>query len=716
MRISQILDKIDENQLFVPAFQREYVWKKDDAKELVASLLKEYPTGTMLTWETNHPPELKGDWEYNVTQGAVKLILDGQQRITTLYMLIRGEIPPYYSSREITHDTRNLYVNIESLELQYYKKNRMENNPLWVNLTDIFKDEIRARNVVRALEKKGELVSDERDDRINDNFKAIDRIPDREFVEQTIPVRATIKEAIDIFYVVNASGVNLTEAELALAQISGYWPQAREVFKAKLNEMAEHGFVFKLDFLVYVMLGVMHNLGSEMRRLHTPDNYPKIKDAWELLDRHTLDYVINILKTHAYVDHTKEINSVYALVPIIVYCFNKGTQPLSQEEIKKIIKWFYYSQIRQRYISQMPQKLDKDVGIVARNDHPFDELLNIIRVERSLEISTDEFIGADTRNALWGLMRWYFKSRNAVCFTTGVGIRQNMGKKYVLEWDHIFPYSLLKEAGYSRHNWMKYALAQEITNRAVLTQTANRTKSNREAHGYLAEVQDNFPDALKRQSVPLEPELWKIENFEGFLAERRRMLAQELTDFLEKITKTSDTEVETSLEDLIAEGESAYLEFKSSLRWGTKQGAVTPALEGVIMKSIAAFSNGEGGTLLIGVDDEGEILGLEHDYNSLNGSKDEFELHLRNLVNKSFGPSFAASNITVTFPRCGDQEVCQIDIKRALHPQYLEVKDKNGNKSQKFYVRNGNSSIELPLSEVSSYVQAHFNQIACAVR
>ena len=120
MRISQILDKIDENQLFVPAFQREYVWKKDDAKELVASLLKEYPTGTMLTWETNNPPELKGDWEYTSSQGAVKLILDGQQRITTLYMLIRGEIPPYYMLKEITHDTRNLYINIETMELQYY--------------------------------------------------------------------------------------------------------------------------------------------------------------------------------------------------------------------------------------------------------------------------------------------------------------------------------------------------------------------------------------------------------------------------------------------------------------------------------------------------------------------------------------------------------------------------------------------------------------------
>jgi uncharacterized protein with ParB-like and HNH nuclease domain len=100
MKISTILEKIDENQLFVPAFQREYVWKRDDAKQLLDSLIKEYPTGTMLTWETANPPELKGPHKYDPKQGAVSLLLDGQQRATTLYMLITGALPPYYTAAE----------------------------------------------------------------------------------------------------------------------------------------------------------------------------------------------------------------------------------------------------------------------------------------------------------------------------------------------------------------------------------------------------------------------------------------------------------------------------------------------------------------------------------------------------------------------------------------------------------------------------------------
>ena len=106
----------------------------------------------------------------------------------------------------------------------------------------------------------------------NENINAVTRIRDREFPEQTIPVKASIREAIDIFYKVNASGVALTEAELALAQISGYWPQARDLFKAKLAALEKEGFVFKLDWLMYVLLGCLYHLGSDMRKLHGEEN------------------------------------------------------------------------------------------------------------------------------------------------------------------------------------------------------------------------------------------------------------------------------------------------------------------------------------------------------------------------------------------------------------------------------------------------------------
>ena len=708
MRINQILDKIDENQLFVPAFQREYRWKKANAKELISSLIREYPTGTMLTWETNNPPELKGNWQYSKEQGSVKLILDGQQRITTLYLLIRGTIPPYYTDKDITYDPRGLYINVKTQELQYYKKTIMKENPLWVDITDILQKKVRDKDIIRALEDRDGDISREDEDQISDTIHAISMIPEQDFPEQIIPVRASLREAIDIFYIVNDSGISLTDAELALAQISGYWPTAREEFKEKLTEFEKDGFVFNLDFIMYCLLGVMHSKGSDMTRLHDEKNNENIQAVWKTLRDDTLDLVFNLMRDKAYIEHTKEINSVYALIPIIVFVYHKGSKNLTESDIKKFIKWFYYSQIRQRYISQLQQKLDKDVTIATKSKQPFDELLSIIEQDRSLTISPSEFIGAGSSNALYSLMRWYFKSKGAVCFTTGVKISQNMGKKYTLESDHIFPYSLLKAMGYDMNSKYKYSLAQEITNRATLTQIANRTKSAKQPQEYLKSVKENFPSALALQSIPEDENLWKLDNYESFLVARRELLASQLNEYLGKITSTDFYVGEATLEDIIAEGESGELEFKSSLRWSYKEEKANKKLEVVIMKTIAAFSNGDGGTLLIGVQDDGEVLGLHKDYAELKGDADTFELHIRNLLNKFLG-KVTASKISITFPTANDVELCRVDVLKSDEPIFLEVVDEDKSvKEEKFYVRSGNSSQELKMSEANEYIKKNF--------
>ena len=221
-----------------------------------------------------------------------------------------------------------------------------------------------------------------------------------------------------------------------------------------------------------------------------------------------------------------------------------------------MVKWFYYTQIRTRYVSQLPQKLDRDLRTLTESESPFDELLRVIEEESRLEVMPFEFEGRAIQHPLFSMMRWYLKSRGAQCLTTGVGLRQNMGAKYQLELDHIFPYSRLKEAGYGMGNRVKYALAQEFTNRAILTQVANRRKSALKAVDYLASVRERFPKSLELQCIPEDESLWNIENYEEFLKERRKTLAARLNAFLDGITSTAEAEQPVSIEDLIAEGES----------------------------------------------------------------------------------------------------------------------------------------------------------------
>jgi hypothetical protein len=709
MKISTILDKIDDRQLFVPAFQREYVWKRDDAKALIDSLIKEYPTGTMLLWETASPPELKGSHKYDAKQGAVRILLDGQQRITTLYMLIRGNLPPYYSQSEIVNDTRGLYVNLDTLELAYYMKKRMESNPLWQNVTDIFQSKVSAFTLQAEHNKQGASFNIDELEKFNRNITAIKTINDREFPEQTIPIHANIREAIDIFYKVNSSGVALTEAELALAQISGFWPQARDLFKAKLSQMESEGFGFKLDFLIYVLLGCLHHMGSDMRKLHNEEDCERLKSVWKILDQKVLDYVVNIMRSQALVDHIDEIGSPYALVPIFVYCFDNFERHLTAIEIQKMVKWFYYSQIRTRYVSQLPQKLDQDLRLVKESNQPFDDLLQVISEERPLEIQPQEFAGRAIQHPLFSMVRWYLKSRNAVCLSTGMALRRNMGKKYQLELDHIFPFSKLKEAGYGKENRVKYSLAQELTNRALLTQEANRSKSAMDPEVYLSQVMSTFPSALELQCIPTDTSLWKIQNYEAFLEARRAMLATHLNKFLAGITVTGQGATPATIEDLISEGESDELEFKSTLRWDLREKVVNKKLEEVIVKTIAALANTQGGTLLIGVEDDGQICGLSHDYETLEEpDRDHFELHFRNVLGQQFGTGFTSQRVRTKFQEVGGQDIFQVDVTPAREPVIVQTKDKNGQPLEKFYVRNGNASHEIGMSEISAYMKERF--------
>jgi hypothetical protein len=375
-----------------------------------------------------------------------------------------------------------------------------------------------------------------------------------------------------------------------------------------------------------------------------------------------------------------------------------------------MVKWFYYSQIRSRYVSQLPQKLDRDLRTLIESKQPFDDLLQVIAEENRLEIMPIEFVGHAPQHPLFSMVRWYLKSRGAVCFTTGMSLRRNMGTKYQLERDHIFPYSRLKKAGYDKENRIKYSLAQELTNRAILTQIANRTKSDTNAADYLASVKKKFPKALELQCIPTDESLWQIENYERFLEARRELLAKHLNAFLKKITETEEVVSTVSLVEMIDKGESDELEFKSTLRWDIKEEKVNKRLEDVIMKTVAAFANSQGGTLLIGVDDSGSVLGLEHDYLSLGDvDRDKFELHLRNLLNQQFGTGVVTSKIQIMFHEVVDKEVCQIDIAPVKDPLILKLKDKNGQLNEKFYARSGNSSQEIPLSELNAYMKERFH-------
>ncbi len=163
--------------------------------------------------------------------------------------------------------------------------------------------------------------------------------------------------------------------------------------------------------------------------------------------------------------------------------------------------------------------------------------------------------------------------------------------------------------------------------------------------------------------------------------------------------------------EMIKNGETEHVEFKSSLRWDYREEKVNKILENVILKSIAAFTNAKGGTLFIGVSDDMKILGLEKDFNTLKKQDaDYFELHLRNLINNQFGIAFSNENVLMKFPDFEGNTICSIQVKASGNPVFLKIRNKDGNEVEKFYVRSGNASQEISsLKEINDYINIRFD-------
>ena len=152
---------------------------------------------------------------------------------------------------------------------------------------------------------------------------------------------------------------------------------------------------------------------------------------------------------------------------------------------------------------------------------------------------------------------------------------------------------------------------------------------------------------------------------------------------------------------LIKEGENKYVEFKSSLRYDYRQNSINKELEFVILKTLTGFMNANGGSLIIGVDENGNILGLENDYLSLKQkNKDGFELKIFQLMTE-YIDSHASFKINVSFYEFDGNEICLVDIEKSSSPVYLS-KEKN---NPVFYVRKGNATYPLSVKDAITYIQ-----------
>jgi len=163
--------------------------------------------------------------------------------------------------------------------------------------------------------------------------------------------------------------------------------------------------------------------------------------------------------------------------------------------------------------------------------------------------------------------------------------------------------------------------------------------------------------------------------------------------------KVSDLNMENELRALIAAGESATLEFKSTMRVNLKSGKKGKEIELAWLKSVVALMNSDGGIVLIGVDDDGNILGVKADKFR---SEDRLRLHFKSLINQHIGPEFSHF-INLKTVLIDESMVLIIECERVRKPVFLKV-----GKNEDFLVRSGPSSMKLTMSQMVKYLEEHY--------
>ncbi len=243
----------------------------------------------------------------------------------------------------------------------------------------------------------------------------------------------------------------------------------------------------------------------------------------------------------------------------------------------------------------------------------------------------------------------------------------------------------------------------EIANRAFLTGESNISLSNTEPAKYLAAIEHKYPGALAKQFIPQNPDLWELDRFEDFLATRRLLIVDAINERMGELLEDLEPPKVLTLEELLTAGESPILEYKSTLRWDLRKETVNTTLQKVVAKTVAGLMNFEGGTLLIGVADDGSVLGIDKDLQTLKrGDRDGFEQALLNTLHEYLGPEFI-QHIRVSFEEHETHTVCIVQVEPSPKPVYLTDKG-----SVEFYVRAGNTTRPLDVQATHDYINMHW--------
>ena len=590
MKVRTILDQIDLGSMALPEFQRGYVWNRDQVRGLMDSLYRKHPVGSLLVWVTKTEEAVaRGDG--TLAPGSVKLLLDGQQRITSLYGIIRGGPPRFFDGNEQAFTGLHFHLDDEAFE--FYAPMKMKDNPLWVNVSELM--EIGAGEAIQRLvanpDFKPNLTT-----YIN-RLNAIDGVKEIDLhIEEVTGEDKTVDVMVEIFNRVNSGGTKLSKGDLALARICAAWPDARAEMKVRLEKWRAADYHFKLEWLLRNINTILTGeaLFSALRDVDPATFQNGLAQAEKSIDR-----ILNLISTRLGLDHDRVLGGRYAIPLLSRYLAQRDGRLSDHRERDKLLYWYVHTFLWGRYAGSTETILNQDLALIEEMDGALDRLIGgMLRVRGDLRLRSDDFMGWSQGARFYPLLYMLTRAWKARDWDTGVELSGHLlGNLSRLELHHIFPKALLYKHGYARPD------VNALANFTFLTQETNLRISDSNPAQYLEEIARKQPGALESHWIPMDRNLWRVENYLDFLAARRELLAEAANQFLDSLLAgdVAEAEITPSVSEQpprgvpggIADEEEERL-LRESNEWVVQQGLP----EGEYMYELADPETGEARAIL----------------------------------------------------------------------------------------------------------------------
>lgn len=516
MKISTVLDHIDTGHMALPEFQRGYVWNRDQVRGLFDSLYRRHPVGGLLVWATESKSAAHRG-EGPVAAGIVNLLLDGQQRITTLYGVVRGKPPKFFDGNPQTFS--KLRFHLENETFSFYQPLKMQDDPLWIDLTELMQKGTGGLGEVLARLSQDAALSQKFAEYAGRLGRLIGIIDIELHVEEVTGADKTLDVIVDIFNRVNSGGTKLSKGDLALAKICAEWPEARDTMRKALSGWNVSGYHFNLDWLLRSVNTVLTG-EAKFAFLHDKS----ADDIRDSLDRATkrIDTCLNLIGGRLGLDHDEVLFGRFA-IPVMVRYLDRRGGALDAVQRDKLLFWFVQAGMWGRFSGSTETYIDQDLAVLEGESDPLDRLVEQLRLwHGGLRVEAGHFTGWSLGARFYPVLYMLTRMGEARDWGTGLPLKHHLlGKMSRLEVHHIFPKAQLYKLGYKRPD------VNALANFCFLTKESNLKISDRLPRDYFAKIESKYPGSLASQWIPMDQRLWRAENYPEFLAARRELLAAE---------------------------------------------------------------------------------------------------------------------------------------------------------------------------------------------